>query len=177
LSDRLAEALGVSGDRFRQAMLQAIGADLPAGPPPDPIAGIAQQLGVSQQQVCAAFFTGQEAGQTFSVSDSTRADRDGGNVQIVNLGGTQIDVGHVDATQLSAPAQRLGVSPDRLAAALRAALPSLPPPSTPPSKDQIVSRLARNLDISEDRVRAAITHVEGPNQFYFVVPFPAFGKQ
>jgi hypothetical protein len=30
--------------------------------------------------------------------------------------------------------------------------------------------------MSEDRVRAAITQVEGPNQFYFAVPLPALPK-
>jgi hypothetical protein len=187
LSDRLAQALGVSGDRIRQAMLQTISADLPPSPPPDPIAAIAQQLGVSSQQVCAAFFNNnpqarpearpQARGQSVKVSGTVGADRPGIHTQVLNLNGTEIDLNNVNASQLSAPAEKLGVSPERLSAALRAALPAPPPvPPTPPNKDEIISRFAHNLGMSEERVRAAITQVEGPNQFYFVVPLRGPGK-
>jgi hypothetical protein len=177
LSDRLAQALGVTGDKFRQAMLQAIAADLPPSLPPDPFAAIGQHLGVSRQQVCAAFVGTQTPSQGLTVSHAAGGDRAPRHNQVLNLNGIELDPDHIDPGQLSAPAQRLGVSPERLAAAVRDALP--PPaiaPPTPASKDEIISRLARNLGTSEDRVRTAITQVEGPNHFYFAVPLPGQPK-
>jgi hypothetical protein len=179
LSDRLAQALGVSGDRVRQAMLQTLEADLPTGPPPDPVAAIARQLGVSQQQVCAAFLSPQDPGQTVTMTHAAGAGQPGGDVQqFMRINGTQIDLNNVDASQLSAPAQRLGVTPERLVAAVRAAVPAAPPAAlAPPNKDEIISRFAHNLGLSEDQVRAAITQVEGPGHFYFTVSLPGLSKQ
>src|SRR5262249_60118344 len=60
LSERLAGALGVSGDRVRQATLATVHADL-ASMPPEPMASIAQQLGKTPEEGCAAFFEPQQA--------------------------------------------------------------------------------------------------------------------
>jgi hypothetical protein len=173
LSDRLAQALGVSGDRVRQAMRAAIGPDLPSKPPPDPIGGIAKQLGVSTEQVCAAFSNGAASGgftigQHVSKSGGTAAPS-----TVLNIGGTQINLDSNDPNQVSAPAKKLGVTPERLLAAIKAATPTPPAvPPSPPNSDELIDRLAQNLGMSPDRVRAAITQVEGPNRFYFAVPLP-----
>jgi hypothetical protein len=55
VSDRLAKALGVSGERLREAMIATMRTETPGSLPPDPLASIAQQLGVSRKQVCVAF--------------------------------------------------------------------------------------------------------------------------
>jgi hypothetical protein len=45
------------------------------------------------------------------------------------------------------------------------------------SPDEIIRRLAQHLGMSEDKVRAAITQVEGNGSaFYFAVPLPKFGR-
>jgi hypothetical protein len=172
LSDKLAIALGVSGDRVRQAMVDTMRAEMPASLPPDPIDGIARNLGLSRQQVCAAFVDGQSGTVGFSVRRA--ADGQDGNVTTSNqvyLGSTVFEPGTLTAQQLAAPAQRLGVSPERLLAAVKASLPAqMPAPPSPPSKDEIINRFAANLGLSPDKVSAAITQVEGPHLFYFAVP-------
>jgi hypothetical protein len=70
------------------------------------------------------------------------------------------------------------VTPERLAAAIHATLSKpMPTPPAPPSEDAIIGRFAQNLGIGEDKVRAAITQVEGPNRFYFAVPLPGLSKR
>jgi hypothetical protein len=177
LSDKLAQALGVSGDQVRQAMRQTLSSEIPTNLPPDPMASIAQQLGVPAEQVCAAFLNPQSPGLVISgsvpdgkyVTSGGKTDRG----VVVGINGTPINLNTVTADQLSGPAQKLGVTPDRLLAAVKASIPS--PPPAPPSEDEIISRFAQNLGMSQDKVRAAITQVEGPNQFYFVVPIPRLG--
>lgn len=181
LSDKLAQALGVSGDRVREAMRQAVSAELPSGPPPDPLAGIARELGVSTEQVCNAFATATPAASgpvvSISGSDSKRLTTGGPHMSaVLNINGTPINLDSETADQLSGPAHKLGVSPERLLAAIRAAVPAPPPlPATPPNTDDIINRFAKNLGMSPDKVRAAITQVEGPNRFFFFVPLPDFG--
>jgi len=179
LSDRLAQALGISGDRVRAAMLATIQAAMPA-PPPDPMAAIAAQLGVPAQQVCAAFFDGSAAGGSMAVSGQTSVGVKGGGEGnhpsvIIGVNGLMIDLDTATAEQLRGPAERLGVTPERLQAAVRAAVASLPAPPPPPSSDEIIRRFASNLGLSEDTVRAAIAKVEGTGRFYFAVPLPSFG--
>jgi hypothetical protein len=188
LSDRLAQVLGVSGDRVRQAMLDTVRADMPTNLPPDPMAAIAKQLGVSREQVCAAFFDGQTPG---AIAISGGFAKDGPlpppapplsgtpTAPRIQIGGPNaIDLTTATADQLSGPAQRLGVSSDRLLAAVRAAVPSvLPTPPKLPNPDEIIDRFAQNLGMSSDKVRAAITQVEGPNRFYFSVGIPNGDKR
>jgi hypothetical protein len=172
VSDKLAQALGVSGDKVRQAMVDTMRAEMPASLPPDPIDGIAKNLGLSRQQVCAAFVDGQSGTVGFSVRRAGGSQ--GGNVTTrdqVYLGSTVFDPSTVTAQELAAPAQRLGVSPDRLLAAVKASIPAqMPEPPAPPSKEEIINRFAANLGMSPDKVSAAITQVEGPHLFYFAVP-------
>ena len=174
LSDRLAQALGVSGDRMRQAMLETMCADMPQVSW-DPMQAIAQQLGVSPEQVSAAFANPQTPGHTavgLQVSD-----QDGSRSVKLNLNGTRIDVDHIDTGQLNGPAQQLGVSPDRLAQAIRMAVPAPAELPKQSSEDEIITRLAQNLGKSPDQVRAAITQVEGSGPFYFAVrTIQGFGK-
>jgi RNA polymerase sigma-70 factor (ECF subfamily) len=168
LSNQLAAALGVSGDQVRAAMLATMHADMPT--PPDPMAGIAQQLGVSVDQVCSAFGAGQGPIGFYvrqappPAGDPTPAVPSGANV---------INLNTVTADQLTPQAQKLGVSPQQLFAAIKASLPSTPPP--PPNPDQIIQSFAQNLGMPVDKVRAAITQVEGNKGFYFVVPVPGLG--
>jgi predicted PhzF superfamily epimerase YddE/YHI9 len=180
LSDRLAQALGISGDRVRAAMLATIQADMPS-PPPDPMAAIAAQLGLPTEQVCAAFFDGAPTGGSVAVSEHrtigvTRGSETTGHPSVmIGVNGTTVDLGSATADQLRGPAQRLGVTPERLQAAVRAAVAALPAPPSPPSSDEIIRRFASNLGLSEDTVRAAIAKVEGTGRFYFAVPLPSFG--
>jgi hypothetical protein len=179
LSERLAKELGVSGDRVRQAMLATVRTDMAAAPP-EPMSAIAQQLGKTTAEVCAAFFDPHAAGDVGLVASvsSTKVSggRPGPHTQAVfTIGGKAIDLNSTSASELSGPAQRLGVSPESMLAAVRAAVPSTPPPP-PPGEDEIISRLANNLGMSQDKVRAAIKQVEGNGPFYFVVPLPALGR-
>jgi hypothetical protein len=179
LSERLARALGVSGERVRQAMVATVRAGLPALPQ-EPIASIAQQLGKTPVEVCAAFLDPQSsAGDHLFVSELTAkvtSDRPAPHSEAVfGLGGKAIDLNSASADELSGPASRLGVSPERLLGALRAATPSTPPPP-PPSEDEIITGLAGNLGMSQDQVRAAIKQVGGNGPFYFVVPLPGMGR-
>jgi hypothetical protein len=180
LSDKLAQALGVSGDRVRQAMVDTMRAEMPASLPPDPIDGIAKNLGVTRQQVCSAFFDGQSVdvgygvkGQVVSVGGGPQTTQQ--TTQHISIGG--LDLTNVTAQQLAAPAQRLGVTPERLLEAVHAVVATpLPAPPSPPNKDEIIDRLAANLGMSPDKVKAAMTQVEGPNIFYFAVPDLAKGN-
>jgi hypothetical protein len=127
-------------------------------------------------QVCAAFADNPSTVE-FGVSSLKDERGTKGGPKVDSTGNGSFTVNTPSAEQLSVPAQRLGVSPDRLAAAMRAAVPAAPPaPPAPPSEEQIISRMAQNLGISPDRVRAAIVAVEGPGQFYLVVPFSGPGK-
>jgi hypothetical protein len=182
LSDRLAAALGVSGDKVRQAMIDTVKAQMPSSLPPDPVADIAQQLGLPPQQVCSAFFDPQNGIGGFVVHYGS-GPADAPNVKRsdeLRLNGTAagqqpMDLNTATPEQLAGAAKALGVTPERLAAAVKATLSKpMPSPPAPPSEDEIISRFAQNLGMSTDKVKAAITQVEGPNQFYFAVP--AFGK-
>ena len=181
LSDRLAAALGVSGDKVRQAMIDTIKAQMPANLPPDPVADIADQLGLPRQQVCSALFDPQNGigglvvhygsgpAQNVKRSDELQLRAGPG-------GQAALDLSTATPEQLAGPAKTLGVTPERLAAAVKTTLSRpMPTPPTPPSEDEIITRFAQNLGMSTDKVKAAITQVEGPNQFYFAVP--VFGKR
>lgn len=179
LSDKLAQALGVSGDRVRNAMIATMRADMPSTLPPDPFAGIAQQLGLSREQVCKAFMDSQTGGVVVQFQggapgaqlETKRGVRAGEQADT-----SELNLNTATPAQLTAQAQRLGVTPDRLATAVHAAVASMPTPPPPPSEDQIISRFAQNLGLSEDKVRAAIKQVEGNNGFYFAVPVPGLAK-
>jgi hypothetical protein len=96
---------------------------------------------------------------------------------VLVINGTAINLGTETAEELSGPAEKLGVSPQRLLAAIKAAAPTPPPlPASPPNPDDLINRFAQNLDLSPDKVRAAIIQVEGPNRFYFVLPLPGSGR-
>jgi hypothetical protein len=183
LSDRLAAALGVSGDKVRQAMIDTVKAQMPASLPPDPVADIANQLGLPYPQVCSAFFDPQNGIGGFVVRYGS-GPADGANVKRsdelrlnASTNGQQpIDLNTATPEQLAGAAKALGVTPERLAAAVKATLSKpMPAPPTPPGEDEIITRFAQNLGMSTDKVKAAITQVEGPNQFYFAVP--DFGKR
>jgi hypothetical protein len=177
LSERLAKALGVSGERVREAMLATVRADM-ARVPPEPMTSIAQQLGKTPAEVCAAFFDSHAPGD-FAIGTTTSMASPGRpgpqSEAVLSLGGDVINVNSATADQLREPAQRLGVSPERLLAAVRAALPSTPPPPAP-NADDVIKRLASNLGMSEDKVRAAIKQVQGKGPFYFAVPLPVLGR-
>jgi hypothetical protein len=179
LSEQLARALGVSGDRVRQAMIATVKADL-AAVPPEPMTAIAQRLGKTPADVCAAFFDARastgEHGVVAGFSSSVSTGRPEQRAEAaLNLGGRVINLNSASAEELREPAQRLGISPEQLLAAVRAAFPSTPQPP-PPSPDEIIQRLASNLGMSEDQVRTAIKQVQGNSGFYFVVPLPALGR-
>jgi hypothetical protein len=176
MSERLAKALGVSGDRLRQAMIATLQADV-AGLPPEPMTAIAQQLGKTPAEVCAAFFDPQAGGSPqFGVSGSALRVADGrpSTVASVSLGGRPINLSSANAEEVREPAQRLGVSPERLLAAIEASIPSTPPP--PLSEDELIQRLASNLGMSQDQVRTAIRQVQGSGPIQFVVPLPGLGR-
>jgi hypothetical protein len=123
--------------------------------------------------VCAALFDPQSASDDrLIVSASTTRSgggRPGSQTEAVfNVGRKAINLSSASADDLSGPAQRLGVN-------LRATLPTTPPPP-PPSEDEIISRLASNLGLSQDQVRAAIKQVQGDGPFFFVVPLPGLGR-
>lgn len=182
LSDKLAQALGVSGDRVRDAMIATMRAEMPSTLPPDPFTIIAQQLGLPREQVCNAFMDGQSGvggvGVHFQGAGAPAAQRQAkDDVRLDGADGKpEIDLNTATADQLKGPAQRLGVTPERLATAVHAAAASMPAPPPPPEEDQIISRFAQNLGLSEDKVRAAIKQVEGNSAFYFSVPVP-FAKR
>jgi hypothetical protein len=179
LSERLAKALGVSGERVRQAMVATVQADL-VGTPPEPVSTIAQQLGKSPAEVCAALFDPRSAKDDRLIVSASTTKSGGGppgsNTEAVfNVGGKAIKLNSATADDVSGPAQRLGVRPERLLAAMRATLPSTPPPP-PPGEDEIIKRLASNLGLSQEQVRAAIKQVQGNGPFFFVVPLSGLGR-
>jgi hypothetical protein len=175
LSDKLAAALGVSGDQVRQAMLETMQSLTPATAPPlDPLAGVATQLGVPESQVCQAFFnSGTPTTITIARGDGKTgfASKSGvgpdGAAQALNLTTANTE-------QLAPIAARLGVTPERLQAAIKAGVAATTPAQmpAPPSQQQIVSTFARNLGLDQARVQRAITQVEGSAGFYFAVPLP-----
>jgi len=178
LSDRLAQVLGVSGDTVRQAMADTMRSMMPTSLPPDPIQSIAEQLGTSRQQVCSAFFDGQSGVGGISIHQSS-----GNDARYLDVGGAGgarggLDLATATPEQLAGPAQRLGVTPQRLADAVHkvvAELDATPPPA-PPNKDEIIDKFAQKLGMSADKVRAAIVQVEGNQTFYFGVPLPKLGS-
>jgi hypothetical protein len=153
-------------------MRAVLEADLPA-PPPDPIATVAQQLGVSREQVCAALFDSGAVSMAAGAVTSSHQPRRG---PILLLNGHTIDLSADASSELSGPARRLGVSPDRLAAALRAAVPA--PESVPPplSQDELIKRLAANLGLSQDTVRTALREVSSSGGLDFVIHLPALSR-
>jgi hypothetical protein len=176
MSERLAKGLGVSGERLRQAMIATLHTDV-AALPTDPITAIAQQLGKTPAEVCAAFLDPQARGDDrVVVSGSAFGAGDGrpSTVASVNLGGKPINLSAAGADEVREPAQRLGVSAERLLAAIEAAMPPTPPP--PPSEDELINRLASNLGMSKDQVRTAIKQVQGSGPVQFVVPLPGLGR-
>jgi hypothetical protein len=173
LSEKLATALGVSGEQVRAAMLATVRADLPTSLPPDPMAAIADRLGVSREAVCSAFLEGDGAITGFRVGAGLpKGDELLSSDAHVNV----IDLGTVSADQLKVQAQRLGVSPDRLLAAVKAAVPPPQPLPRLPGPDEMIHRFAANLGLPEDKVRAAMVQVEGNNGFYFAVPLPGLSR-
>jgi len=140
LSDRLGQSLGLSGEQVRDAMRQTVSA-LPR--PADPLSQIATQLGVTTDQVREAF------------SDPACPGR-----VLIRLNASPSD--------LAGPAQRLGISPERLASLLVAGTPP-----TPPNFDEILNRFAQNLGVTPERLRGALDQVEGPNRLYMVAPAPS----
>jgi hypothetical protein len=164
----------VSGDRVREALAATMRPHVDALPP-DPLASVAQQLELSQQQVCEAFADGSATTEgKGTVTHLTPGDGRPHTTTSFVAAGKAIDLSTLKAVDVTLPAQRLGVSADRLAGALRAAAPTTPPPA-PPSEHEFVGSLARNLGLSEDKVRAALREVEGSGPFTFVVPLPALG--
>jgi hypothetical protein len=178
LSDKLAQALGVSGDTVRHAMVDTMRSMMPASLPGDPIQSIAQQLGVSQQQVCTAFFDGQSGVGGISIHRSSG--KDARHLDVGGAGGAKagLDLATATPEQLAGPARSLGVTPQRLADVVHkvAADVDATPPPAPPNKDEIIDRFAQNLGMSTDKVRAAIVQVEGDKTFYFGVPLPKLGS-
>lgn len=189
LSDKLAAALGVTGDQVRAAMLASVQAELPTAAPPDPMDSIAKQLNLPRDKVCAAFFQGPNAITGFSVGDArvtrsggdaavtqssgdTAVTRSGGDAAVTRTGSNVIVLNTVTADQLKPQALQLGVSPDQLLAAVKAALPPPGAPPKLPDPDEIIRRFAQNLGLPEAKVRAALTQVEGNHGFYFAVPPP-----
>lgn len=173
LSDRLGAALGVSGDRVREAMLATMKTSMPPMPA-DPMELIAKQLGVSTEQVCTAFASSGEPSPNvgFTVSAGKPGQDANGPVTAMGVNGkSAINLDTVTADDLKEPAAKLGVSPERLVDAVKAAAPQKPLPA-PPNPDELIHSLAQNLGMSEDKVRTAITQVEGKNGFYFAVPLP-----
>jgi hypothetical protein len=182
LSDRLAAALGVSSDKVVQAMIDTMRTQMPSSLPPDPVSDIAQQLGLPRDQVCSALFDPQNGIGGFVVhygsgpTDAPNVKRsDELRLNVSTSGPPPLDLNTATPQQLAGAAKALGVTPERLAAAVKATLSKpMPTPPAPPNEDEIISRFAQNLGMSTDKVKAAITQVEGPNRFYFAVP--AFGK-
>jgi hypothetical protein len=172
-TDRLAQSLGVSGDRLRQALEQSV----PRPPAPlsiDDLANrIAQGLNVSADRVKQAFTPESGCGFVIPLDDAllppagvTLRGPDGNPLPPPGQGATE---------RLNRIAQQLGVSPDRLRGVLRQVMPT--PPADPPRIDDVINRLAQNLGVSPDRVRAAFTQT-GPNGmqgFGIPVPGPAGG--
>jgi hypothetical protein len=182
-------------------MVATIRADMSA--PPDPMASIAQQLGMSREQVCAAFFEGNGAITGFSVGSGKpgelgpvldgptgksavvveangknpgTVDANGKSTFVTGPGENVLNLNTATAEQLKVQADKLGVSTERLRAAVQAAVPATPPPPTLPGPDELIKRFAQNLGMPESKVRAAITQVEGNNGFYFAVPLPGLGR-
>jgi hypothetical protein len=145
--NRLAQTLGVSPDRLRAAIQQALPAP-PARPDIDePINRIAQGLGLNPDRVRQAFTPESGCGFAIPIDPST-----------VRLPPGPSPDGRAPA-QLYAEhtariAQALGVSPDRLREVLRQ---TIQPPPGLPAFDETLARIAQNLGLSSDRLRQALT--------------------
>jgi hypothetical protein len=178
LSDKLAQELGISGDKVRQAMVETMRSMMPTSLPPEPIQSIAQQLGVSRQQVCTAFFDGQSSVGGIGIHQSSGKDAKYLDVHGAGAPNGGLDLATATPEQLAGPAQRLGVSSQRLADVVHKVVADIDatPPPPPPNKDEIIDRFAQNLGLSADKVRAAIVQVEGTKTFYFGVPLPKLGS-
>lgn len=111
--------------------------------------------------------------QTSAVRSSTRPRR---LLSWPKMRGAAGGLQYLRRSMISAPAQKLGVSPERLLAAVKAAAPPPLALEVPPSPDELVNRFAQNLGMSPEKVRAAIRQVEEPNRFYFVLPLRGSGQ-
>jgi hypothetical protein len=149
----------------------------------DPMAAIASQLGLPEDQVCQAIFHGGSPvammigkadgnGDAFFESKGP-VGPDGGQA-LAPDGGQVLNLTTANVAQLAPIAAKLGVSPEKLQSAIKVAVAGATPAQLPkpPSQQQIVSTFARNLGMDESRVSSAITQVEGSNGFYFAVPVP-----
>jgi len=172
-TDRLAQSLGVTGDRLRQALEQSV----PRPPPPpsiDDLANrIAQGLNVSADRVKQAFTPESGCGFVIPLDDALLPPA--GGAPRGPDGNPLPRPGQAGSERLNRIAQQLGVSPDRLRTVLRQVVPT--PPADAPRMDEVLNRLAQNLGVSPDRVRAAFTQT-GPNGmqgFEIPVPGPAGG--
>jgi hypothetical protein len=172
-TDRLAQSLGVSGDRLRQA-LEASVPRPPAPPSIDDLANrIAQGLNVSADRVKQAFTPESGCGFVIPLDDALLPPA--GGAPRGPDGNPLPRSGQGSGERLNRIAQQLGVSPDRLRTVLRQVMPT--PPVDPPRIDDVINRLAQNLGVSPDRVRATFAQ-SGPNGaqgFGIPVPGPAGG--
>ncbi len=141
LTDRLGQQLGMSGDRVRAAIRQALATDQQLAPQGDLLARVAQDLGVSLERTRQALADPQCPRKVVLTSP-------------------------MDPQRLTTAAQVLGVRPDRLQAALQVALPR--PPAA--NEQAALDRLAQALGVSRDRLQAALQQVEGPNRIYLPQP-------
>ncbi len=110
------------------------------GPLPDPMGRLAQQLGVSVEQVRQAF------------ADPTCPDR-----FMIRFPGSATDPQYVQA------AQKLGITAQQLVDAVRATAP-LPPPGVDRaalSPDQMMQRIASELGVTPEQFRAALEQAGG----------------
>jgi hypothetical protein len=146
VTDRVGQILGVSGDRVRQAMrIQMVRG--PSGAPgapggaslPDPMGNLARELGVNREQLHQAF------------ADPACPER-----VMIPFPGSQ-------SAQYQRAAQRLGVSPERLAQAVRATAPLGPPglERAPLSPDEMITRIASELGVTPEQFRSALQQAGG----------------
>ncbi len=110
------------------------------GPLPDPMARLAERLGVSRERVQQAF------------ADPSCPER-----IMIRFPGS------VDDPQYQRAAQQLGVTPRQLVDAVRATAP-MPPPGgegAPVSPDQMIQRIASELGVTPDQLRSALQQAAG----------------
>jgi hypothetical protein len=115
LSERLARALGVSGDRVRQAMIASLKTDL-AAMPPEPMTAIAQRLGKTPAEVCAAFIDGQSPIGGLVVNGSSTSRTSAGVPEphtqaVFSLGSRTIDSNSASADELREQPSAWGSAP------------------------------------------------------------------
>jgi hypothetical protein len=104
-------------------MVATVQADMAAAPP-EPISTIAQQLGKSPAEVCAALFDPQSANDDRLIVSASTTKSGGGRPgsqteAVFNVGGKAINLSSAGADDLSGRAQLLGVNPELLLTALR----------------------------------------------------------